>query len=46
MEVSSQVHLQEKNPWHPLERRLGGPQCQSGYGGEEKNSQPLQGLNV
>jgi hypothetical protein len=27
-----------------LDRRLGGPQSQSGRGGEEKNSQPLPGL--
>jgi hypothetical protein len=27
-----------------LERRLGGPQSQSGRGGEKKNSQPLPGL--
>jgi hypothetical protein len=27
-----------------LDRRLGGPQSRSGGGGEEKNSQPLPGL--
>jgi hypothetical protein len=27
-----------------LERRLGGPQSRSGRGGEEKDSQPLPGL--
>jgi hypothetical protein len=27
-----------------LNRRLGGPQNRSGRGGEEKNSQPLPGL--
>jgi len=27
-----------------LDRRLGGPQSRSGHGGEEKNSQPLPGL--
>jgi len=27
-----------------LDRRLSGPQSCSGYGDEEKNSQPLQGL--
>jgi hypothetical protein len=27
-----------------LDRRLGGPQNQYGHGGEEKNSQPLPGL--
>jgi hypothetical protein len=30
--------------WYPLDRRLGGPQSRSGRGGEEKNSQPLPGL--
>jgi hypothetical protein len=38
-----------KNPWYPFDRRLGGPQSQSGQGGEEKifdpnrthNSDPL-----
>jgi hypothetical protein len=38
------LYLQAKNPWYPLDRRLGGPQCRSGQGGEEKNSQPLPGL--
>jgi hypothetical protein len=33
-----------KIPGYPLDRRLGGPQCRSGRGGEEKNSQPLPGL--
>jgi hypothetical protein len=27
-----------------MDRRLGGPQRRSGRGGEEKNSQPLPGL--
>jgi hypothetical protein len=27
-----------------FDRRLGGPQNWSGRGGEEKNSQPLQGI--
>jgi hypothetical protein len=35
---------QGKSPWYPLDRRLGGPQSQSGCNGEEKNSQPLPGL--
>jgi hypothetical protein len=30
---------------YPLYRRLGGPQSLSGRGGEEKNSQPLPGLD-
>jgi hypothetical protein len=33
-----------KSSWYPLDRRLGGPQSRSGRGGEEKNSQPLPGL--
>jgi hypothetical protein len=32
------------SPWYPFDIRLGGPQSPSGYGGEEKNSQPLPGL--
>jgi hypothetical protein len=35
---------QGKIPWYPLDRRLGGLQGWSGRGGEEKNSQPLPGL--
>jgi hypothetical protein len=38
------LYPQGKSPWYPLDRRLGGPQSQSGRGGEEKNSQPLLGL--
>jgi hypothetical protein len=38
------LYPQGKSPWYPLDRRLGGPQSQSGCGGEEKNSQPLPGL--
>jgi hypothetical protein len=33
-----------KNPWYPLDRRLGGLQSQSGRGGEEESSQPLTGI--
>jgi hypothetical protein len=29
------LYPQEKNPWYPLDRRLGGPQSRSGRGGEE-----------
>jgi hypothetical protein len=48
MEVSGQLHAMAALPpakelWYPLDRKLGGPQSQSGRGGEEKNSQPLQG---
>jgi hypothetical protein len=51
MEVSGQLHAPaalppEKEPWHPLDRRLGGPQNRSGRGGEEKNSQPRQESNL
>jgi hypothetical protein len=35
---------QGKNPWYPLDGRLGGPQSQSGRDGEGKNTQPLPGL--
>jgi hypothetical protein len=43
MEVSGQLHAQPlysqgRSPW------LDGPQSQSGHGDEEKNSQPLPGL--
>jgi hypothetical protein len=43
MEVSDQHHAPAalppgKEPQYPLDRRLGGPQSQSGHGGEEKNS--------
>jgi hypothetical protein len=38
------LYLQAKSPWYPLDRRLGGLQNRSGRGGEEKNSQPLPGL--
>jgi hypothetical protein len=49
MEVSGQLHAPAaltpgKSPWHPLDKRLGGPQSQSGRGGEEKNLQSLPGL--
>jgi hypothetical protein len=49
MKVSGQLHepaalLQGKCPWYPLDRRLSGPQRQSGRGGEEKNSQFLPDL--
>jgi hypothetical protein len=49
MEVSGQLHALAalppgKEPWYPLDRRLGGSQSRSGRGGEEKNSQPLPGI--
>jgi hypothetical protein len=49
MEVNGQLHdpaaiAPEKESLVPLDRRLSGPQNRSGHGGEEKNSQPLPGL--
>jgi hypothetical protein len=49
MDVSGQLHApadfpQGKIPWYTLDRRLGEPQSRSELGGEEKNSQPLPGL--
>jgi hypothetical protein len=38
------LYSQAKSPRYPLDRRLSGPQIRSGSGGEEKNSQPLPGL--
>jgi hypothetical protein len=38
------LYPQRKSPWYLLDRRLGRPQSRSGLGGEEKNSQPLPGL--
>jgi hypothetical protein len=38
------LYSQRKSPRYPLDRRLGGPQSRSGRGGEDKNSQPLPGL--
>jgi hypothetical protein len=38
------LYPQRKSPWYPLDRRLGRPQSRSGRGGEEKKSQPPQGL--
>jgi hypothetical protein len=35
-----------KCTWYQLDRKLGGTQSQSGCGGEEKNSQPLPGLEL
>jgi hypothetical protein len=39
-----QLYPQGQNPWYPLDRRMGGSQSRAGPGGEEKNSQPLPGL--
>jgi hypothetical protein len=38
------LYSQGKSHWYSLDRRLGGLQSRSGCGGEEKNSQPLPGL--
>jgi hypothetical protein len=38
------LYPQGKSPRYPLDRRLGGPQSRSGYGVEEKNSQPPPGI--
>jgi hypothetical protein len=38
------LYLQGKSPWYALNRRLCGPQSQSGRRGEEKNSQPPSGI--
>jgi hypothetical protein len=42
--TSRPFYPQGKSRFYPLDRRLGGPQSQSGRGGEEKNSHPLPGL--
>jgi hypothetical protein len=44
--TSGQFYPQGKSPWYTLYRRLGGTQSRSGLGGEEKNSQPLPGLDI
>jgi len=31
------LYPQGKNPWYPLDRRLGGSLSRSGRGGEDKN---------
>jgi hypothetical protein len=40
------LYPQGRSPWYPLDTRLGGPQSRSGRGGEEKNSQPVPGLET
>jgi hypothetical protein len=42
--VSFTLYTQGKSPCYPLNRRLVGPQSQSRHSDEEKNSQPLLGL--
>jgi hypothetical protein len=46
MEVNAQLHAPaalpgENSHWYPLDRRLGGPQSQSGRNGEEKKNLAL-----
>jgi hypothetical protein len=38
------LYSRGKSPCYPLDRRLGGLQSRFAFGGEEKNSQPLLGL--
>jgi hypothetical protein len=38
------LYPQGNSPSYPLERKLDGSQSRSGRGGEEKNSQPLPGI--
>jgi len=38
------LYPQGKCPRYPMDRRLGGPLSRFGHGGEEKNSQPLLGI--
>jgi hypothetical protein len=38
------LYPQGESPLYPLDRRLGGTQCRSRRGGEEKNSQPQPGF--
>jgi hypothetical protein len=51
MEVSGQLHAPAalppgKEPLVPTDRRLGGPQSRYGRGDEQKNTQPLPGLEL
>jgi hypothetical protein len=41
-----EVYPEGKSPWYPLDRRLGGPQSRCGRNEEEKNSQPLAGIQL
>jgi hypothetical protein len=45
--TSSPVHIfPEKEQRYPLNRRVGGPQRQSGRLGEEENNLPLRGFEL
>jgi hypothetical protein len=51
MEVSGQLHYLVtltlgKEPWYPLDMRLGGVRSWSGRGGEEKNPFPCRESNT
>jgi len=37
-------YRQAESPQYPLDRRLDGLRSRSGHGGEERNTQPLSGL--
>jgi hypothetical protein len=37
---------EERAPWYPLDRSLGGPQSRSGRGGGKKNFQPPPGIET
>jgi hypothetical protein len=41
-----QPYPKEKSPWNPLDRRITGPQIQSGSSGEEKNPYPSWELDT
>jgi len=36
MYVSGQLHAPGKEPWYPVDTRLGGPQSQPEHGGKKK----------
>jgi len=42
---SRPLYTRGKSPWYPMDKRLNGLQSRSGLG-EEKNSQPLPGLET
>jgi hypothetical protein len=44
--TSQLLYPQRKASWYPLDRRLCGVKSWSSSGGEEKNSQPLSGLET
>jgi hypothetical protein len=44
--IHRQLNPSGKEPWYPMDRRLGGLQSRSGRGGEEESSKPLPGLQT